>query len=75
MTNKRKPFTYVEGQMVRLDNRPGRVVRIRLNGEVDVLTDFGLRTVLGAQLTPAKPGDALTPLPNEWRVRRRAGSR
>ena len=75
MTRKREPFVYAAGDMVRLEGRPGRVHRIRLNGLVDVWTDYGLRTVLGAALSPPKPGDTLTPLPNEWRARRKAGAR
>lgn len=75
MTNKRTAFTYAEGDMVRLENRPARVKVIHLNGTVTCWTDYGLRTVNSLSLTPAKNGDELIPLPNEWRARRKAGTR
>ncbi len=54
-----EPFTFAEGDMVRIGREPGIVKRIRLNGECDVWTSYGLRTVDSNLLGPAKRGDTV----------------
>lgn len=67
-------WTYVEQQLVRVDNKPAVVARIRLDGTVDVLTARGLRTVVSDRVRPSKRGDvrpAMLSQPPEKRKGRR----
>lgn len=48
---------YAEGDQVRVGSEPGIVKRIRLDGSVDIWTNYGLRTVDSNLIRPARKGD------------------
>ena len=50
-------FTFTEGQTVRLDRVPHKVVSIHIDGTVTLIGPQGLRTVDSFRVTPAKRHD------------------
>ncbi len=68
-------FVYAEGDMVRWRGKPAKVLLIRLNGEVDLWTEFGQRTVLSDSIKPGHRGDTVFAVPAGWRGRHKAGKR
>ncbi len=65
-------FVYAEGEVVRLDRVPHKVVAIHIvDGTVTLIGPRGLRTVDSLRLTPARKGDRVELLSSPSFTRRK----